>query len=79
MSRRTDPGSIIPPADVVRESLTEARRRASTSHFCSVSRKASKSSARLLPLKTQPHPIRPVASSRKSSRGKSGHRVIATR
>lgn len=33
MSRRTDPVSIIPSADVVRESLTEARRRVSTLAF----------------------------------------------
>ncbi len=33
MSRRTDPVSFIPSADVVRESLTEARRRVSTLAF----------------------------------------------
>ena len=33
MSRRTDPVSIIPSADVVRESLIEARRRVSTLAF----------------------------------------------
>ena len=33
MSRRMDPVSIIPPADVVRESLTEARRRVSKLAF----------------------------------------------
>lgn len=33
MSRRTDPVSIIPSADVVRESLTEARCRVSTLAF----------------------------------------------
>ncbi len=33
MSRQTDPVSIIPSADVVRESLAEARRRASTLAF----------------------------------------------
>lgn len=33
MSRRTDPVSIIPSANVVRESLTEARRRVSTLAF----------------------------------------------
>ena len=33
MSRRTDPVSIIPSADVVRESLAEARRRVSTLAF----------------------------------------------
>ena len=33
MSRQTDPVSIIPSADVVRETLTEARRRVSTLAF----------------------------------------------
>ena len=33
MSRRTDPVSIIPSADVVRESLIEARRRVSALAF----------------------------------------------
>lgn len=33
MSRRTDPVSIIPSADVVRESLADARRRVSTLAF----------------------------------------------
>ena len=33
MSRRTNPVSIIPSADVVRESLTETRRRVSTLAF----------------------------------------------
>ena len=33
MSRRTDPVSIIPSADVLRESLTEARRRVSKLAF----------------------------------------------
>jgi hypothetical protein len=33
MSRRTDPVSFIPSADVVRESLTEARRRVSSLAF----------------------------------------------
>lgn len=33
MSRRNDPASLIPSADVVRDSLTEARRRVSTLTF----------------------------------------------